>query len=106
MLGYVALIFFLIAQQAPLQPQATPQVETQQDVCSKLTNPEHKSLAAQLTGKERILFCSVFDDVMRDKAVAYTKKSPKLSAQDAVTQVGKDSGLLFNPMPGGACPTG
>lgn len=106
MFSLFASIVLLAALPSSQTPSNTSPNSSSQDVCANLTNPDHKTFATQLTGKERILFCSVFDDVMRDKAISYTKKTPKLSPQEAVTQVGKESGLLFNPTPGGACPTG
>jgi hypothetical protein len=111
LINFFLAVFFSAAtpgsQNGSPSNQATPQTQTAPvDVCANLSKKEHKTLASSLTGSVRILFCSIFDDVQRDKAVAYTKQKKPLSPNDAVTQVGKDSGLLFNPVPGGACPAG
>ena len=73
------------------------------DSCQSLINPKHIALASALTGNERILFCSIFDNAQRDQVLLYTQKKPPLLPKDAVIQVGKDNDLLFSSKPGGAC---
>jgi hypothetical protein len=73
------------------------------DVCKTLKNPEHIKIAQLLSGNEKILFCSIFDDTQRDQVLAYLKKNPSMKPKDAVIQVGKDNDLLFSSKPGGAC---
>jgi hypothetical protein len=89
----------------PSSEATTPpsDVEATPDVCQNLKNKSHIDFAALLTGNERILFCSIFDETMRNQTLTYMSAHPQIKPSDAVIQIAKDAGLIFNQTPGGAC---
>jgi len=88
---------------SPQTPKQTGPKQPSGDACSSLKNKDHVAFSSKLTGNERILFCSIFDDEQRQEVIAYIKAHPQTDPKDAVILIAKDNDLLFSTKRGGAC---